>query len=70
MLGPRVYEEDLYLEVNVRVLEGEDTSVYAIDGIYAYDGVEGAEFLDEVYPWVLAQFEEKLGDAQLQYFDS
>lgn len=61
--------QGICLEVNVRVLEGESTDVYAIDSIYAFDGTGWTQFLEDVYPALLTKFEAAFEDAQLQYFE-
>lgn len=55
--------------MNIRILEGEDQDLYAIDGRYPYQDVGWSNFLEETYPNLVAEFEEVFGDAQLQYYE-
>lgn len=70
VIGPRLNEDHscIELEVNIRVLEGDDEAVYAIDSIYAYEQVPTTRFMDEVYPRIIDELEESFEDSQLQYY--
>lgn len=71
MFGPRYNAElpGVELEVNIRILEGDDQELYAIDGRYPYQDVGWSNFLEETYPDLVAEFEAVFGDAQLQYYE-
>ena len=70
MVGPQLDEEDLAIElqINIRVLEGDDSAVYAIDSVYSYEWMPATEFMDEIYPEIIEDLEESFADSQLQYY--
>lgn len=72
VIGPRVdeYAETVGVEINVRMLEEQEDSIYGIDGTYTYDGATLEHFLVEIYPELIEQFEETFEDSRLQYYES
>lgn len=70
VIGPRLdlSFDFVDLEVNIRLLEGDDTGAYAADGTYTYEGVEWDQFLEEIYPTIIERFERVFEEAELQYY--
>lgn len=71
VLGPRVNDElsAVELDVNIRVLDGDDEGVFAIDALYTYDDLGIEDYMQFIYPEVIGRFEEAFADSQLQYFE-
>lgn len=70
MLGPRITEdEELGIEYSIRVLEGEMEDDITIDGSYQLDGISFETVMEEVYPALIDQFEERFPDAEIQYYE-
>lgn len=71
VFGPRINEDvsGVDLDVNVRFPGADRNELYAIDGLYTYEEVSLDKFLTETYPRVVDEFEERLSDAQLQYYE-
>lgn len=55
--------------MNIRILEGRDQDLYAIDGRYPYQDVAWDEFIEGTYPDLVDGFEETFPEARLQYYE-
>jgi hypothetical protein len=61
-------DEDVWkIAVNVRSkVDGYDTD---LDVEYTFEGLEGGDVLDDIYPEFIDQIRERYGEMQLQYTD-
>lgn len=55
--------------MNIRVLNGDDEAIYAIDGVYSYQEMSYDEFIDEVYPEFIEELEAAFPETELYYFN-
>lgn len=71
VVGPRVNEElrGVDLEVNIRVLDGDDKALYSIDGVYSFKEMQMDQFMDEIYPSFIEDLEETFSESQLYYYE-
>lgn len=71
VLGPRVNDElsAIELDVNIRILDGDDEGVFAIDAIYTYDDLDVEDYMIAIYPELVERFEAAFCESQLQYFE-
>ena len=71
VVGPRVNDDlpGIELEVNIRVLDGDDKALYSIDGIYSFKEMKMDQFMDEIYQEFIEDLERSFPESSLYYYE-